>query len=154
MHKQLPIYEIWMNFILLKLCVFWALRAPWSIKSVSKRSKILLLIFVDNFKPSSMVKTNLKNFEPLRSYMSISTPYIDISWWIKKRYRKYIYKWCNTIVPSLEWRKGEGGNLEAAPVSSSTFISSLNFKYFRKYLIQRVPCCFRSKKKSTLHANT
>ena len=128
------------------------LRAPWSVKSVSKRSKILLFIFVDNFKPSSMVKTNLKNFEPLRSYMSISTPYIDISWWIKKRYRKYIYKRCDTIAPSSEFTKGEGGNLEAAPVS--TFISFLNFKYFRKYLIQRVSCCFRSKQKSTPYANT
>ena len=124
------------------------------VKSVSKRSKILLFIFVDNFKPRSIVKTNLKNFESLRSYMSISTPYIDISWWIKKRYPKYIYKRCDMIAPSSKLTKGEGGNLEAAPVSSSTFISSLNFKYFRKYLIQRVSCCFRSKKKSTLHANT
>ena len=55
--------------------------------------------------------------------MSISTPYIDISWWIKKRYRKYIYKRCDTIAPSSELTKGEGRNPEAAPVS--TFISSL-----------------------------
>ena len=71
------------EYVLFKLCAFSTLGAPWCVKSVSKRSKILLFIFVDNFKPSSMVKTNLKNFESLRSYMSISTPYIDISWWIK-----------------------------------------------------------------------
>ena len=106
------------------------------VKSVSKRSKILLFNFVDNFKPSSMVKTNLKNFESLRSYMSISTPYIDISWWIKKRYRKCIYKRCDTIAPSSELTKGEGGNPEAAPVS--TFISSLNSNYFWRNLLQRV----------------
>ena len=140
-----------MNFILLKICVFSTLRAPCGVKSVLKRSKILLLIFVDNFKSSSMVKTNLKNFESLRSYMSISTPYIDISWWIKKRYRKYIYKRCDTIAPSSELTKGEGGNPEAAPVS--TFISFLNFKYFWRYLMERVSCCFRSKKKATPHAN-
>ena len=72
-----------MNLCNLKSVFFLTLGAPLCVKSVSKRSKILLFIFVDNFKPSSMVKTNLKNFESLRSYMSISTPYIDISWWIK-----------------------------------------------------------------------
>ena len=82
-----------MNFIesnesvFLKICVFLTLGAPLCVKNVSIRSKILLFIFVDNFKPSSMVKANLKNFESLRSYMSISTPYIDISWWINKRYK-------------------------------------------------------------------